>query len=115
MRKATSSNSSQSKFRFLKAASNGVLISVRLQPRSSRNQVEGVVEGALKIRLTAPPVEGEANRALIEFLSELTGIRKSAFTIYSGHKSRDKSVLAEGASLTCLEEAIARKLPETSS
>lgn len=111
MRKPTSSNTSQSKLPFLKATSNGVLISVRLQPRSSRNQLEGVVEGALKIRLTAPPVEGSANRSLIEFLSEVTGLRKSAFVISSGHKSRDKSVLAEGADLASMEKAFSMKLP----
>lgn len=110
MAKTTSSNSSQNKFPFLKAASDGVIIAVRLQPRSSRNQVEGVFEGALKIRLTAPPVDGSANRALIEYLSELTGIRKSAFSISKGHKSRDKSVLAEGITLSSLEEAFSGKL-----
>lgn len=108
MEKAKNSSSSQNKFPFLKAAPNGVIISVRLQPRSSRNQVEGISEGALKIRLTAPPVDGSANRALIEFLSDLTGIRKSAFSISKGHKSRDKSVLAEGVTLASLEEAFSR-------
>lgn len=111
MRRPTSSNTSQSKYAFLKAAPTGVLISVRLQPRSSRNQVEGVIDGALKVRLTAPPVEGEANRALIEFLSEITGLRKSAFTISSGHKSRDKSVLAVGATLSDMEKAFSAKIP----
>lgn len=111
MRRPTSSNTSQSKFPFLKDTSGGVLIFVRLQPRSSRNQLEGVVDGALRIRLTAPPVEGEANRALIEFLSDVTGLRKSAFTISSGHKSRDKAVLAEGVTLFAMEKAFSGKLP----
>lgn len=111
MRKRTSSSTSQSKYPFLEETSAGVLIRVRLQPRSSRNQVEGVHEGALKIRLTAPPVEGEANRSLIEFLSDITGLRKSAFSISSGHKSRDKSVLATGASLSDIESAFSEKLP----
>ncbi|CAG1065813.1 hypothetical protein BAC1_01405 [uncultured bacterium] len=111
MRKQTSSNTSQSKYPFLEAASKGVLIRVRLQPRSSRNQVEGVHNDSVKIRLTAPPVEGEANKALIEFLSEITGLRKSAFSISSGHKSRDKAVLAEGASLASFEKAFSEVIP----
>jgi len=110
MRKRTSSSTSQSKYPFLQAVSTGVLIRVRLQPRSSRNQVEGVHEGSLKIRLTAPPVEGEANRALIEFLSDITGFRKSAFTISSGHKSRDKSVLAVGAAIGDIEKVFSEIL-----
>lgn len=111
MRKQTSSSTSQSNLPFLEAAPNGVIVRVRLQPRSSRNQVEGVRQGSVKIRLTAPPVEGEANRSLIEFLSEITGLKKSAFTIFSGHKSRDKSVIAEGATLAAFEKAFSGKLP----
>ena len=111
MRKRTSSSSSQSKYPFLTAHSEGVLIRVRLQPRSSRNQVEGVHEGSLKIRLTAPPVEGEANRSLIEFLSDITGLRKSAFSISSGHKSREKSVLATGAAIGDMEKVFSEILP----
>jgi uncharacterized protein (TIGR00251 family) len=111
MRKQTSSNTSQSRYPFLEATSKGVLIRVRLQPRSSRNQVEGVHQDSVKIRLMAPPVEGEANKALIEFLSDITGLRKSAFSISSGHKSRDKAVLAEGASLSSFEKAFSEVIP----
>jgi len=91
-------------------AEGGALIRVRLKPRSSRNMVEGVEGGSLRIRITAPPVEGEANRALIEFLSELTGIRKSAFQIDSGLKSREKRVFVAGASASELEDAILSRI-----
>lgn len=111
MRKRTSSSTLQSSLPFLAAHPGGVIIRVRLQPRSSRNQVEGLRENTLKIRLTAPPVEGEANRALMEFLSDVTGIRKSDFSICSGHKSRDKSVLVKGATLLELEQAFSGKIP----
>ncbi len=111
MRKQTSSSTSRSSLPFLEAAPDGVIVRVRLQPRSSRNQVEGVHQNSVKIRLTAPPVEGEANRSLIEFLSEITGLRKSAFSIFSGHKSRDKSVIAVGATLAAFEKAFSEKLP----
>lgn len=79
---------------------------MRLQPRSSKNAVEGVQENSLKIKLTAPPVEGEANRALIEFLSDLLGIRKSALSIDTGTKSREKRVRVEGMGLKEMVERL---------
>ncbi len=70
---------------------------VRLSPRASRDGVEGVREGALKVRITAPPVEGTANRALIRLLSGLLGLPKSSFSITPASlKSRDKLVRVEG-------------------
>lgn len=110
MRRQTSSSTSRSSLPFLKASPEGVVISVRLQPRSSKNRLEGVREGSLRVRLTAPPVEGEANRALLGFLSEVTGVRKSDLEISAGHRSRDKSVLARGAALEPLEAAFSAKL-----
>ncbi|OGP17194.1 MAG: hypothetical protein A2054_00345 [Deltaproteobacteria bacterium GWA2_55_10] len=103
MRNRIRSNSSQSKYPFLEPALEGSFIRVRLQPRSSRDKVDGISGNSLKIRLTAPPVEGEANEALLKFLSSLTGTRKSAFSIKSGHKSREKLVFAEGMDISSLE------------
>ncbi|HBG46980.1 MAG TPA: hypothetical protein DDW94_08325 [Deltaproteobacteria bacterium] len=111
MRNPTSSSSSQSKYPFLEPAQGGVSIRVRLQPRSSRDRLEGVQGNSLKIRLTAPPVEGEANKALIEFLSGLIGVRKSAFRIESGHKAREKKVFVEGVYLSGLEKIFSESLP----
>jgi uncharacterized protein (TIGR00251 family) len=54
---------------------DGVRLAVRVQPRSSKNMVSGELDGFLKIKLTAPPVDGEANQALIKFLSGLLDIR----------------------------------------
>ena len=73
-----------------------VTFAVRVVPRSSRNQIAGVEGGALKIKLTAPPVEGAANAALIEFVAEWLGIRRSAVSIVSGEKSRHKVVRVAG-------------------
>jgi uncharacterized protein len=74
----------------------GVTFAVRVVPRSSRNQIVGVEGGALKIKLTAPPVEGAANASLIEFVAEWLGMRRSAVSIVSGGKSRHKVVRVEG-------------------
>ncbi len=96
--------SPQKKFPFIEETPKGVFLRVRLQPRSSKNSIVGVQGGSLKVRLTAPPVEGSANRALIEFLSELTGVRKSSISIDSGLKSREKRVLVEGVTIEDLEK-----------
>lgn len=102
----TSRNGSE--YPFMEKAPGGVYLKIRVQPRGRKNQVEGVHGGSLKVRLTAPPVEGEANKALVDFLSKFLGVRKSSVTIASGEKSRDKKVLVKDAT----PEAIARSLTE---
>ena len=73
-----------------------VTISVRVQPRASKDQIAGTIEGALKVRLTAPAVENRANEALIEFLSTLLKTPKSAVRIQSGARGRNKRVEVRG-------------------
>ncbi len=85
---------------------DGVLLIVRVLPRASRNQVVGVEQGAIKIKLTAPPVEGAANAALIEFVAEWLDVRKSAVSIVSGERARHKRMQVAGLSV----EAVRRKL-----
>ncbi len=75
-----------------------VRFSVRVQPRASRNAVDGEWQGALKVRLTAAPVDGKANEALSEFLSGLLKIPKSAVRILSGERSRIKRLELRGVS-----------------
>ncbi len=81
---------------WLNGTSDGVTLAVRVIPRSSRNQIVGVENDALKIRLTAPPVEGAANAALIEFIADWLHVRKSAVSIVGGDKSRNKRVRVSG-------------------
>ncbi|MFQ5736959.1 MAG: DUF167 domain-containing protein [Thermodesulfobacteriota bacterium] len=96
---------------FIESTAKGVFIRVRLAPRASRERVEGVHDGALKIRITAPPVEGEANRALVAFLSGLLGLPKGAFSIQPGSlKSKNKKVKVEGATAEELSVLIGRAL-----
>ena len=73
-----------------------VTFTVRVQPRASRDEVSGVVEGALKIRLRAPAVENRANEALCEFLAVLLKRPKSAVRILSGDRSRTKRISIDG-------------------
>lgn len=101
-----------SKYPFLEEREGVIFIKVRVQPRGSRDSIEGVQGALLKVRLTAPPVEGEANRRLIEFLSETLGVRKSALSITAGDKSRQKCVRVEGIGLGDIERAFSRSLPD---
>ncbi len=73
-----------------------VMLTVYVQPKASQAQVSGIHGGALKICVTAPPVEGKANAALIKFLAKLFRIPKSAISIQSGEQSRTKRFLLSG-------------------
>ena len=76
-----------------------VTFSVRVQPRSSRDAIEGEWQGALKVRLTAPPVDDRANEALRRLLAERLKLPLAAVTIVSGERSRTKRVEVRGASV----------------
>ena len=76
----------------------GATFTVRVQPRARRNAVAGVLGEALKLSLTAPPVEGRANQACIDFLAELLGVPRSSVTIAAGETSRNKLIRVRGLS-----------------
>jgi len=74
-------------------------VEIRVVPRASRDELAGFDEtGRLKVRLTAPPVEGAANRALIKLLAKRLGLSKSAVTVVRGETSRNKLVEIDGLS-----------------
>jgi uncharacterized protein len=81
---------------WLKAVPGGVELVVLVQPRASRTKVVGEHDGRLKIALAAPPVDGEANAALIEFLSDELGVRKAEITLLDGDTSRRKRLAVRG-------------------
>ena len=72
---------------------DGLLIDVRVQPKSSKNAIVGIHGEALKIKLNAPPVEGKANKALIQLVAKLLGCPKSSIEIISGQANRNKRLL----------------------
>ena len=76
----------------------GTVILVYVQPRASKNELAGVQEGALKVRLTAPPIEGKANKECIKFLAKLFNLPKSSIEILQGQKSRHKKFLLKSLS-----------------
>jgi len=81
------------------AQQDGVILTVWVQPRSSRNEVVDVREGMLRVRLTAPPVGGAANEALIQFLARRLGMPRRDVEIIAGHRSRRKRIKIHGLSL----------------
>jgi hypothetical protein len=84
-----------------RAQSKGVeatTLSVRIQPRASKNELTIMEDGGIKIRLTAPPVDGAANEALIRFLADTFSLSRSQIEIVSGHTSKNKIVRIEGIS-----------------
>ena len=70
----------------------GLRLRVRVQPRGARNRVVGVRADAVKVQVTAPPVEGAANLAVVELLAEWLNVPRRSVTIVAGHSARDKLV-----------------------
>ena len=78
---------------FLQPHPEGLVLKVFVLPRSSKNMLAGRHGDALKIKLTAPPVEGAANKMCITFLAQRLGLPKSSLEIVSGHAGRTKLIL----------------------
>jgi uncharacterized protein len=74
----------------------GAVLEVLVQPRASRTKVVGEHDGRLKVALAAPPVDGEANAALVEFLADALGVRKADVAILRGDAGRRKTVRVAG-------------------
>jgi uncharacterized protein len=84
----------------------GVCLSLKVQPRASKNQIGEVVANELKIKITAAPVDSAANDALIHFLAQVFDCPRSALRLIRGHTSRHKKVMVSGMNL----EAVLGKL-----
>ena len=93
---------------------DGIVFSVRVQPRASRDAIGGEWQGALKVRLTAPPVDDRANHALRRLLAERLEIPVAAVRILSGARRRTKRVEVRGVTATrilALADASGAKAP----
>ncbi len=91
----------------LRREADGVSFEVAVQPRSSRAAIKGEREGALRIRLTAPPVDGAANKQCVELLAKALRVSKSALEIVSGSSSKRKRIKLRREDLSALEELLA--------
>ena len=81
-------------------------IEVRVQPRASSNEIVGIREGVLRVRLQAPPVDGAANDALVRFLADEFGVPRRQVRIVSGFGSRNKVVEVEAVALPALDRLL---------
>jgi uncharacterized protein len=75
---------------------DGVTFAVKVQPRARRNAIVGELGDALKIALTAPPVDGKANEACVEFFADSLQVSRSSISIVSGQTSRNKVIRVTG-------------------
>jgi uncharacterized protein len=87
----------------LTESAGGVTFEVRVQPRASRAGLTGTQDGRLKIALTAPPVDGKANDALVGFLAQALDVPRRAVSILRGQTGRNKTVRIEGLTAARLE------------
>lgn len=78
------------------AKDGAVIVAVRVVPRASKSEIVGELDGFLKIRLSAPPVDGVANKELVKLLSKTFGVSKSQIEIISGETSKTKRVQIDG-------------------
>ncbi len=84
------------------------VLELLVQPRASRTRAVGEHDGRLKLQLAAPPVDGEANQALIEFLARALGVRKADLAILRGETGRRKTVRVAGVSAAAAREKLVR-------
>ncbi len=85
---------------------SGLVVSLHVQPNAPKSEVIGEFNGALKIKIKAPPVDGKANSEIQRFLSELLGVAKNQIEILKGDKSKQKKVLIRGMSENVFKASI---------
>ena len=81
---------------FLRETAGGTLLSVKLQPRASKNEIGAPLGDELKIKVTAPPVDAAANEALVKFLAEKLACPRGKVELIRGHTSRHKTIMLHG-------------------
>ena len=90
----------------VKESKKGLTFDIQVTPRATRAGIAGVQEEALKVKVTAVPVEGAANIACISLLAKELGLKKSQLEILAGHKSRKKTVIVKDITKADLEKKI---------
>lgn len=92
---------------FLKAHAEGTLLSLKVTPRASRNEIGESLGNELKLKVTAPPVDSAANRAVIEFIADTLNCPKSAIVLLRGETATHKVLLVKGFTPEKIETALA--------
>ncbi|HEX7975686.1 MAG TPA: DUF167 domain-containing protein [Anaerolineales bacterium] len=89
----------------------GAALAIRVTPRAGKNEITGIQsDGTVKVRLAAPPVDGKANEALVELLSDVLGIAKSKIEIVAGASGRDKLVSILDLDAETVQERISKSI-----
>ena len=92
---------------YLTETPEGVILNVKAQPRSSRAGIDGLLGDAVKVRIRCAPVDGKANRELIETLADAFGLPKARVEFKSGETSKTKRILLRGLTAAAVEAALA--------
>lgn len=92
-------------------SSTGTTFAIKVQPRAKRNAIVGTLGDALKVSLTAPPVDGKANEACIDFFAKLLKVPRSSVTIAAGQTSRNKVIRVAGLSAKEVESRLSLGSP----
>jgi len=90
----------------VQATATGATFAIKVHPRAKKNAITGEIGDALKVSLTAPPVEGRANEACVEFFAKLLNVPRSSVTIAAGQNSRNKAILVAGLSAEEVRERL---------
>lgn len=91
----------------LEAGDKGVLVHIQVQPRAAKNAFAGIHGGAVKLRITAPPVDGKANALIVEILAKMFHVPKAAVSLASGQQSRHKRFRVAGVGFEAALEILA--------
>ncbi len=90
-----------------------VLLRIRVQPNSQKNQVVGILsDGRIKIKLQAPPLDGKANKALIRYLHQIFNIPETRFDLVQGEHNRDKVISLQGLSESEVNQILQAQIPD---
>jgi uncharacterized protein (TIGR00251 family) len=96
----------------IKKDERGCVFEIHLRPRSSKNEVSGIREGRLEVKVTAPPVNGQANKKCCLLLSEFLGLSRGSVEVIKGTRSRFKWVRIATVSFDVLERKVAQALAQ---
>lgn len=89
----------------------GAAITVRVTPRSSKNEIQGIMDdGTIKIRITSAPVEGQANETLLKFLADILDVKNVQLEIIAGQTGKDKLISVIGLDASTVQERILKHL-----
>lgn len=93
-------------------AEDSLRITVKVTPRASRNQVLGFEDGVLRVKVTAPPVEGEANQAVVQLLADFLGVSRRDVEVVKGDTARQKIIEVRGLDRAALESKLGKLKPD---